>query len=244
MNSDVQVPPPAMPLTTTPGSAATVVLLRDGELGVEVLLAERPHDRGSFAGAWVFPGGAVDPDDVAGAPGGPGDEDAVRRAAVRETREEVGLALDPGELVPFSRWTPPEGAPKPLVTTFFALRVPDGELRPAPDEVVALEWIRPCDALARHARGQMILWPPTWVTLHGLARAESVDTALAELRAGTVRPYRSRFIDGRRTIVWEEDAAYLDAAAEGVPVGPPDGGGAGRHRLLMDGLPWRYQVSP
>jgi len=42
------------------GAAATVVLLRDGERGVEVLLAERPRDRGSFAGAWVFPGGAVE----------------------------------------------------------------------------------------------------------------------------------------------------------------------------------------
>lgn len=36
---------------TIPGAAATVVLLRDGELGVEVLLAERPRDRGSYAGA-------------------------------------------------------------------------------------------------------------------------------------------------------------------------------------------------
>ena len=36
--------------------AATVVLLRDATRGVEVLMIERP-DRGSFAGAWVFPGG-------------------------------------------------------------------------------------------------------------------------------------------------------------------------------------------
>ena len=43
--------------------AATVVLMRDGVDGVEVLLLERPHHRGSFAGAWVFPGGGVDEED-------------------------------------------------------------------------------------------------------------------------------------------------------------------------------------
>ena len=75
------------------GAAATVVLLRDGERGVEVLLAERPRDRGSFAGAWVFPGGAVDEADAAG--GSVDTEDAARRAAVRETREEIGLAARP-----------------------------------------------------------------------------------------------------------------------------------------------------
>ncbi|TFC71314.1 NUDIX hydrolase [Cryobacterium sp. TMS1-20-1] len=50
---------PAAPL----GVAATVVLLRDGAEGPEVLLLERPRHRGSFAGAWVFPGGGVDPED-------------------------------------------------------------------------------------------------------------------------------------------------------------------------------------
>ena len=144
------------------GWAATVVLLRDGERGVEVLLAERPSGRGSFAGAWVFPGGVVEPADVAG------DEisgiEAARRAAVRETREEVGLEVETDELVPIAVWTPPQGSPKPLTTTFFAVRMPDGDLALAPDEVVAAEWVRPGDALERHAAGTMLLWPPTWVT--------------------------------------------------------------------------------
>jgi 8-oxo-dGTP pyrophosphatase MutT (NUDIX family) len=45
------------------GVAATVVLLRDSAEGPEVLLLERPRHRGSFAGAWVFPGGGVDAED-------------------------------------------------------------------------------------------------------------------------------------------------------------------------------------
>src|SRR4029453_2988960 len=140
------------------GAAATVVLLRDGERGLEVLLAERPRDRGSFAGAWAFPGGAVDDADAFGGSIDP--EDAARRAAVRETREEIGLELDRYDLVPFSHWTPPKNSPKQLRATFFAVRMPDGANPPAPDGVLATEWMRPVDAPDRPAAGAMTLWPP------------------------------------------------------------------------------------
>ncbi len=224
------------------GAAATVVLLRDGERGVEVLLAERPRDRGSFAGAWVFPGGAVDDADALG--GSIDTEDAARRAAVRETREEIGLELDRYDLVPFSHWTPPKNSPKQLRTTFFAVRVPDGEIRPAPDEVAAVEWLRPVDALDRHAAGAMTLWPPTWVTLHGLQRAASVDEALAELRSGDVKPYVAKVSDDGTTILWQEDDEY-DAERHRQEDHPavadegPDAEG-NQHRLVMDRLPWIY----
>lgn len=231
---------PSSPVATR--SAATVVLLRDGELGLEVLLAERPSDRGTFAGAWVFPGGAVDPADVAGDP--PESLEAARRAAVREVEEEVGLVVDPDELVPFSLWTPPERSPKALTTAFFAVRVPDGELRLAPEELVAAAWMRPVDALARHAAGGLTLWPPTWVTLHGLLDAPSVDAALAAFAAGEVRPFRARRDEVRRMVLWQEDDEY-DAVPSGegrspaVPDDAPDAQG-NRHRLMMDHLPWVY----
>lgn len=218
-----------------PAYAATVLLLRDGERGVEVLLAERPREARSFAGAWVFPGGVVEPGDVIG--GDIAGDDTARRAAARETEEEVGLVVDPAELVPFSRWTPPVGSPKTLITTFFAVRVPDGELRPEPAEVADVAWVRPADALDRHARGAMTLWPPTWVTLHGLVSVESVDEALAALRAGDIRPYVSRFSDDRRTVIWQEDGEYDREAAAPEATGRQR---PGRHRLVMEQLPWVY----
>src|SRR4051812_34542798 len=95
--------------------AATVAVLRDGADGAEVLLLERPHDRGSFAAAWVFPGGSVDEEDA-------GD---LRRAAVRETLEETGLVVPPDALVPLARWHPPAEAPKRLVTSFFVVAAPE-----------------------------------------------------------------------------------------------------------------------
>jgi len=226
---------------TVDGSAATVVLLRDGDRGVEVLLAERPH-RGSFADAWVFPGGAVDEADAAGDP--LDDEAAARRAAVRETREEVGLVLHPQDLVPFSHWTPPPGSPKRLRTWFFAARAPGGEIVLAPDEVVRAEWFNPIDVLERHATGSMTLWPPTWVTVHGLTGAASVDEALAELAAGDVRPYISRYNDDRTAVLWQEDEAFDSDGgdrpdAHAVPDEGPDAHGT-QHRLIMDRLPWIY----
>lgn len=213
-------------------SAATVVLLRDGVEGVEVLLAERPSDRGSFAGAWVFPGGAVDEADAAGDP--IDSEPAARRAAVRETLEEVGLRLDPDELVGFALWSPPEGVPKRLRTRFFAARAPEGEHVLAADELVAAAWLRPEAALDRHAAGTMTLYPPTWVTLHGLRGAASVDSVLAALREAGEQVYVGRFGEGRRVLYWREDAAFADEAA---------GHDGPRHRLVMRGLPWEYERS-
>ncbi len=74
-------------LPPTPG--ATVVPLRDGPDGLEVLMIERAAAL-AYGGMWAFPGGRVDPGDAD--PADPADEVArARRAAVREADEEVGL---------------------------------------------------------------------------------------------------------------------------------------------------------
>src|SRR5437763_10610406 len=86
---------------TVPRPAATVILLRGGDAGLEVLLVQRNPESRFMGGAWVFPGGAVDRGEGDGEP-------ALRAAAVRELAEEAGIRLgDPAELVPFSRWITP-----------------------------------------------------------------------------------------------------------------------------------------
>jgi 8-oxo-dGTP pyrophosphatase MutT (NUDIX family) len=89
--------PPARPAEARP--AATVVLLRDGESGPEVLLMRRHGGSGFVPGAWVFPGGRVDEADedprlgdrIRGLSGAPGP--AFRAAALREAFEETGVLL-------------------------------------------------------------------------------------------------------------------------------------------------------
>lgn len=89
----------------TPHPAASVLLLREGEDGIEVFMVLRSPRLSFSSGALVFPGGKVDPDDHLGtrrevaAPLASGDEAqlALRVAAVRELFEEttVLLARDP-----------------------------------------------------------------------------------------------------------------------------------------------------
>ena len=85
-------------MTIVPRPSATVLVVRDEPL--EVLMLRRSAG-GSFPGAVVFPGGAVEPADrdpawadlVSGADGLSQEQTAVRIAAIRETWEEAGLLL-------------------------------------------------------------------------------------------------------------------------------------------------------
>lgn len=215
------------------GVAATVVLLRDGDSGLELLLLERPRHRGSFAGAWVFPGGAVDPGDSES--GDTEEEHAARRAAVRETREETGLEVAAGELVAVSVWSPPAAAPKRLRTWFYYAMAPAGDPVLAADEAIGFRWTSPGAALAAHAAGELSLVPPTWVTLHGLASAASAADALRRARSGEVRRYGTRLVASGNVVLWEGDVAHADESLLDTD-GP-------RHRLEVSSLPWVYRRS-
>jgi 8-oxo-dGTP pyrophosphatase MutT (NUDIX family) len=92
-----------------PRHAATVVMLRDGTAGPEVYLLRRSASMAFAAGAFVFPGGSMDPRDIdlgddawVGRPPAEwatdlsSDEQTARAlvcAAVRETFEESGVLL-------------------------------------------------------------------------------------------------------------------------------------------------------
>ncbi|HYI38887.1 MAG TPA: NUDIX hydrolase [Allosphingosinicella sp.] len=75
--------------------ASTLILMRPAVAGgpPEILMLERAETMAFAAGALVFPGGRIDPEDHAMAAGFPGIEDAAARiAAIRETIEETGVA--------------------------------------------------------------------------------------------------------------------------------------------------------
>jgi len=78
-----------------PIPAATLILMRPGPHGrPELLMMERSQSMAFAAGALVFPGGRIDPDDaLLGQRLGDGpDYAAARIAAIRETIEETGIA--------------------------------------------------------------------------------------------------------------------------------------------------------
>jgi len=224
--------------------AATVIPLRDalqpdGSTQLEVLMLKKSSAI-SFGGMWVFPGGKVDPEDED--PGAPGDElAAARRAAAREALEEADLLVEPGAMVPFSHWTPPEasamGSRKRFLTWFFACRAPVGE-----DGVVTIdmgeihedEWVRPADMLRRRDEGEIQLVPPTVVTLHDLAQHDTVDAALAAAREREPFRYVTEILgtpEGAMVALWHGDVAYGGGDLEAP--GP-------RHRLVMEEPAWRF----
>ena len=95
----VEEPPPSEPAEALP--AATVVLMRDGAGGPEVLLLRRHRESGFVPGAWVFPGGRVDradgdpalPDRCRGLEPDPTPDVPFWMAAIREAFEETGVLL-------------------------------------------------------------------------------------------------------------------------------------------------------
>lgn len=185
--------------------AGTVVLLRDASDGFEVLLIRRP-ERGSFAGAWVFPGGKVEPQDRRV---GASEMQDARRAGIRETQEEVGLTVD--GLVPLSEWRPPAEAPTRIRTWFFLAEAPDQHPVPSAHEVAEYTWVRPDEALARHAAGDWLLFPPTWLTLHQLSAFVDVQAALTSADGAQV--FQTRVLDtaAGRAFAWEQ--GVLDSGA-------------------------------
>ena len=102
--------PPEVPATARP--AATIVLLRDADAGMEILLMRRSRNSGFVPGAYVFPGGRVDGSDAhpgvvariddltpdaasarLAMPGGDPPAIAYYLAALREAFEETGILV-------------------------------------------------------------------------------------------------------------------------------------------------------
>ena len=184
-----------------------------------LLLADRPDLH------TVFPGGALDPEDSdARWPGlvrglQPGDADdalgigpgslAFWIAAVRETIEEVGVAvglgrdlvdhrddldngrvrlcdlvgpagLDLSGVHPVARWVTPIGGPKRYDTFFFvAAAPPDADPMADGAEAVDVDWMRPAEALDRWRSGGLTMIGPTISMLERLAGFGSSAEALA-----------------------------------------------------------------
>lgn len=206
--------------------AATVVLLRDGEAGLEALLVQRNKALKHMGGMWVFPGGRVDEADY------PQDRDSYRaaiRAAIRETREETGLTVTEEQLVYLSHWTTPEGARKRFATWFF-LAILEGEQEVEVDggEISGYRWIRPGTAMAESSDQdhQLRLMPPTYISLSDLTPFADCAAAREGIGARTALVYEPRmaFVDEGICFLYEGDAGY--EGSDHLAAGP-------RHRAYM-----------
>ncbi len=175
---------------TVPRQAATIILLRGGDTGLEVLLVKRNPAARFMGGAWVFPGGAVD--------AGEGEGDAAHRAAaVRELAEEAGVAVPGPEcLVKFSRWITPAEVKTRFDTHFVLAPLPSAASEPRPDghETVDARWFSPSDALAAHEAGEILLVFPTIKHLEQLGHFPTAQALLEHARRSEVVPVQPRVV--------------------------------------------------
>ena len=210
-------------------AAATVLLLRDGPEGLELLMTRRSAGASFAAGAYVFPGGQIDDADAAAH--GVAERRTTQAdlqltqaiAAIRESFEELGvllaqqadgspvtasqiaamdrspdathsfaaqcsalgLRLCADKVFTLAHWIADRAMPKRFDVPFLVARMPEGQT-PSADETEQFEpcWVRPADAVARHAEGGFPMIFPTVRTLQRLAAYDSAEAVLSACAQG------------------------------------------------------------
>jgi 8-oxo-dGTP pyrophosphatase MutT (NUDIX family) len=259
----------------SPRPAATVITLRDGNNGYEILMLRRNLNSDFVGGAYVFPGGRVDESDAGPAAQrrtfGLNDEEASRRlslergglayyvACLRELFEEAGLLVactDAGDPVRISddetihrlaasrrevnagtldfiammereslvldlrgleyvaHWVTPIGPPRRFDTRFFVALAPTGQVATHDaGETVADQWIRPVDALAAHASGELEMIFPTIRNLQAIAHLRTSHEVLEYARSlDDIVRVEPRIVNrnGEMAILLPGDDGYAD----------------------------------
>lgn len=213
--------------------ASTVVLLRDSGNGLETLLLKRNKALMFAGGFWVFPGGALDPEDLAAAQGDVAK--ASRLAAAREAHEESGLSPRLEDMVLLSHWTTPVVEPKRFSTWFYAAPLAlEGEVVIDGGEIHESQWIGVRRALALHQAGELGILPPTYVNLLNLSRYDDLAQMLDSERespAPEIMPVIGNNEGGDLAVMFPGDAGYDSG----------DGCAAGaRHRVVLHDSRWEY----
>ncbi len=186
-----------------PRPAATIVLARPGNQGVEFLVLKRGEGSPFLPGFAVFPGGSIDPTDEELAARLFGDpSQSARACALRELYEEAGIlltsrrplagvparplasiAFDPPRahrLVEIARWIAPEFLETRFDARFFAMSAPEGvEPLADGDEIVDARWTGAQAVLDAADRGETEVMWPTRVMLGALAECRDVADVLA-----------------------------------------------------------------
>ncbi|KAB2887264.1 MAG: NUDIX domain-containing protein, partial [Burkholderiaceae bacterium] len=103
-----------------------------------------------------------------------------RHAPFVDQCQARGLRLAADGVFVLAHWTADRDLPKRFDVPFLVARMPDGQ-EPVADEAEQFEpvWVRPADALARHAAGQFFMIFPTIRTLERLARFADTGAVLA-----------------------------------------------------------------
>lgn len=114
------------------------------------------------------------------------DWEADRRALIDRSLslagllQRRGLVLRSDLLSPWARWITPEMESRRFDTRIFAAALPAGQrTRDVGGEADEVVWLAPAEAIGAARQGEILLMPPTAVTLAELARHDSAAMVLA-----------------------------------------------------------------
>ncbi len=178
-----------------PSPASTVVVVREAEEDIEILLLLRNTKLVFNGGHWVFPGGKIDAGDYP-------DSDckqeyqAAINAVIRETREEAGINIAAKSLIHVAHWTTPEGYPRRYSTWFFICPIANpGAIIVDDEEILDHRWITPRMALHASTTGELKLPEPTSQTLRSIQSYRSLAELQEAMRQVQIHifPPKSRF---------------------------------------------------
>ncbi len=115
-----------------------------------------------------------------------------RSLSLAEMLARRGLVLRSDLLRPWSRWITPVIEERRFDARFFAAALPPQQrTRDVGGEAAEVAWVSPSDAIAMGRRREIVLWPPTAVTLAELAACGDVAVALRPRKVRPVLPEAS-----------------------------------------------------
>jgi len=206
--------------------AATIMLGRDYEGELEVLLLRRNKALAFAGGLWVFPGGKIEAEEEEQSP----DElTAAKVAAVRETKEEANLDIEIHQLEFYRHWTTPEVEPRRYATYFFyaSTSASLNEVQIDDSEIKDHLWINPSKAIAQFKQGKLAMLPPTLMSLQLISQCKTTDDAnvlLEKEKPIFVLPVLVA-AENKMICIYEGDAGYTTADPSTI---------GARHRLVVN----------
>lgn len=213
--------------------ASTIMLARDHNGVLEVLLLKRNKALAFAGGLWVFPGGKIE---VTELEQGADELAAAKLAAARETKEEAGVDIDPDSLIFFRHWTTPVAEPRRYATYFFfgAANHLSSEVTIDDSEIKQHLWINPQTALDKVQEGALAMMPPTIMSLQLIRKCQSVlevEQLLEQEEPIFILPVLQ--LNGSKMVcMYEGDAGYTSGKGETV---------GARHRLVLDMAKGKYE---
>ncbi len=156
---------------------------------------------------------------------------AAHRRALNEGRtglvqvcERENLVLSADAVHYVSHWITPQLSPRRYDTRFFITAAPPGQIAQHDHgETIATVWVRPAEALAGSAGGEVDLLPPTLANLRNIEAFRSTEDVMAWARQVTDVPTVLPVVlieDGHVLILRPGDAGYEEALADLAASGP------------------------